>query len=112
MRTRTARPSFGFVCANAGIDQSNVATPDGPLPAIRKRGGLMHGPGHIFKEFLPEEALFAEHPEYFPIVEGKRTVTGKGACFSNPKVRRLFVDKVRTYLQKHPYSYTCHFLRD
>ena len=25
--------------------------------------------------------------------DGKRVVTGKGACFSNPEVRRIFVEK-------------------
>ena len=53
-----------------------VATPEAAPTAIRERGGLAHGPGHIFREFLPDAALFATHPEYFSVIEGKRTVTG------------------------------------
>ncbi|MCC6486297.1 MAG: DUF4838 domain-containing protein [Candidatus Hydrogenedentes bacterium] len=80
-----------------------VATLDQAPPAIRQRGGLIHGPGHIFKEFLPQETLFSEHPEYFPMTDGKRAVTGNGACFSSPEVRRIFQERLRDYVRAHPY---------
>lgn len=80
-----------------------VATPEKAPPAIRTRGGLIHGPGHILREFLPDPGLFQEHPEYFPLLEGKRTVTGKGACFSNAEVRRIFLNRLREFIRAHPY---------
>jgi hypothetical protein len=80
-----------------------VATPDQAPLAIRRRGGLIHGPGHIFREFLPDPGLFPEHPEYFPLVDGKRTITGKGACFSNPEVQRIFLNRLRNFIRTRPY---------
>lgn len=80
-----------------------VASPDEAPEAIRRRGGLVHGPGHIFREFLPDPALFEPHPEYFPMVDGVRKVNGTGACFSNPDVRRMFTDRVRDYVKARPF---------
>lgn len=69
----------------------------------RKRGLLQRGPGHCWELFLPEKELFATHPEYFALRDGKRVVTVEGACFSKPEVRRIFVKKVGEYLRQHPY---------
>ena len=70
---------------------------------IRSFGLRVRGPGHSWKHFVPDESLFAEHPEYFPLLNGRRTVTGRTACFSNPAVQGIFRDKVRAYLREHPY---------
>lgn len=69
---------------------------------ITERGLNLRGPGHIWREFLPDAKLMEAHPEYFPFIDGARTVTGKGACFSNPKVREIFKDKVRKFIRKYP----------
>lgn len=66
-----------------------------------KRGMLVRGPGHCWNLFLPDKAMFGLHPEYFPMRDGRRAVTGQGACFSNPEVRLLFVNKVSDYLRCH-----------
>lgn len=69
----------------------------------RKSGMIISGPGHCWNLFLPEKELFATHPEYFPLRNGKRVVTGQGGCFSNPEVRRIFAKKVGEYLRTHQY---------
>ena len=70
---------------------------------IHSFGLKVRGPGHSWKHFVPDDSLFAEHPEYFPLLNGRRTVTGRTACFSNPFVQNIFRDKVRAYLKEHPY---------
>jgi hypothetical protein len=70
--------------------------------AARRRGLLLRGPGHVWSRFVPADALFERHPEYFPLVDGRRTPNGRTACFSNPQVRRIFLDNLRAYLRANP----------
>ena len=70
---------------------------------IRSFGLKVRGPGHCWKHFVPDPACFESHPEYFPLLQGRRTVTGRTACFSNPAVRQIFREKLRAYLREHPY---------
>jgi len=70
---------------------------------VRSFGLKMRGPGHSWKHFIPDASLFDSHPEYFPLLHGKRTVNGRTACFSNPAVRRIFQENVRNYITEHPY---------
>ena len=70
---------------------------------IRSFGLKVRGPGHSWKHFVPDASCYAEHPEYFPLLHNKRTVTGRTACFSHPEVQRIFREKLRAYLQTHPY---------
>ena len=73
------------------------------LPEIKKRGVKIEGPGHSWSMFIPPKNQFVSHPEYFPLIDGKRQFNGLTACFSNPKVRKIFTEKVRHYLKKHSY---------
>ncbi|MHB8972291.1 MAG: DUF4838 domain-containing protein [Pirellulaceae bacterium] len=68
-----------------------------------KRGLMLRGPGHCWSLFLPDPELFATHPEYFPMRDGQRVVTGQGGCFSQPEVRQMFVKKVGDYLHQHQF---------
>lgn len=49
---------------------------------------------------LPK-ALFAEHPEYFAEIDGKRY--DGNVCFSHPEVDRLVAEQLAAYLRKRPY---------
>lgn len=74
----------------------------GPVhDAIHERGGVMRGPGHIWRRFLPDHELFEKQPELFPLIEGERKITEQGACFSNPQARQIFFDKWRAYIREH-----------
>jgi len=73
------------------------------LETIRAHGVKLRGPGHIWSLFVPDESLFEKHPEYFPMIDGRRTVNNRTACFSNPEARRIFIQKLRNYLRKNPY---------
>ena len=70
---------------------------------IHSYGLKVRGPGHSWKHFVPSNLLFKEHPEYFPMKDGRRQPNGRTACFSNPDVRRIFRENLRAYLHNHPY---------
>ncbi len=71
------------------------------IAEIHKRGMTLRGPGHNWSNFLPDASLFDTHPEYFPVIDGKRAVNGRTACLSNPKVVEIFLDKWRAYVHEH-----------
>ena len=70
---------------------------------IHSFGLKIRGPGHSWKHFIPPPSMYETHPEYFPLVGGKRIVNGRNCCFSNPEARKIFMDNLRSYLRKHPY---------
>ena len=70
---------------------------------VRAHGLKLRGPGHAWRHFLPDESLFAGHPEYFAVIDGQRTVNGRTACFSNPAVRDIFRTNLRRFLRENPY---------
>ena len=70
---------------------------------IHSFGLKIRGPGHSWKHFVPSASLFEKHPEYFPLIDGKRIVNGRTCCFSNPGARKIFMDNLRNYLRQHPY---------
>ena len=59
---------------------------------------------------FPPEKYAAEHPEYYPLIGGKRWIPPKDAgpywrpCESNPEVQRLTVEYARKWFDEHPNS--------
>ena len=72
----------------------------------KKLGGvkMIGRPTHSFQAFVPHENYFADHPEYFAIVEGKRLRSHKGIitqpCMNNPEVLRLGMAMVLNWLEE------------
>lgn len=56
---------------------------------------------HSFDLLIPPQ-LFGEHPEYFPLIDGKRYEGYAQRCLSNPDVRRLAIARVRQWIREHP----------
>ena len=66
--------------------------------ALRNRlGGPVQAQGHAFARFLNYGRNFKEHPDWYPLVEGRPVQ--HNANLSNPQVLQLFVDKVRTQFE-------------
>lgn len=63
---------------------------------------------HAFYKILPPKKYFSEHPEYFPVIKGKRyapmspNAQGWQPCMSNPDVVRICRDAAVEYFDKHP----------
>lgn len=73
-----------------------------------KHGGHSHrfggglGSCHTFNTLCPPEVHFAEHPEYFSEVNGKRLKDHTQLCLSNPDVLRLVTSNVLARIRKDP----------
>ena len=69
-------------------------------------GGL--APCHTFDVLLPPDKYFATHPEYYCMVDGKRTLGGsrRGGrwqpCLSNPDVLRIVTSNLLELIRKDP----------
>src|SRR5439155_356029 len=56
---------------------------------------------HSFDALVPRE-LYQEHPEYFPLIDGKRTNGYVQRCLSNPDVLKISIERVRQWIKEHP----------
>jgi len=65
-------------------------------------GGDEVASGHNLSNIVPS-SLFVEHPEYFPLIDGKRTNEGEiQLCTTNPDVIRLAVEKATKAFDDDP----------
>ena len=55
---------------------------------------------HTFHRLVSWEIYFKEHPEYFALVNGKRSIDQ--LCTSNPEVRNLIAEKLRAEMRLQP----------
>ncbi|MCL5099438.1 MAG: DUF4838 domain-containing protein, partial [Candidatus Omnitrophica bacterium] len=71
---------------------------------------------HSFYSFVPPEKFFATHPEYYSLVNGKRTHTFMYApagpveytaqlCLSNPDVLKVIIDELKRRMQASPQAH-------
>lgn len=58
-------------------DVEHVATDE-----LLKRGMEIWGGGHVWGELTPGKNLFKTHPEYFPLIDGKRQFPGDKSAIS------------------------------
>jgi hypothetical protein len=56
---------------------------------------------HSFDLLVPP-SLFETHPEYFPLIDGKRKGGYVQRCLSNPDVLRISTERVQQWIQEHP----------
>ncbi len=56
---------------------------------------------HSLDALIPQN-LYEQHPEYFPLINGKRKSGYVQRCLSNPEVLKLSIDRVRQWLKEHP----------
>ncbi|MFO1512445.1 MAG: DUF4838 domain-containing protein [Verrucomicrobiota bacterium] len=69
-----------------------------------KHGGafaIYHPFVHSFDALVPPE-LYKDHPEYFPMIGGKRKNGYVQRCLSNPDVLRISIERVRQWIQENP----------
>ncbi len=61
---------------------------------------------HTIQTLIPVKEFGQTHPEYFPMVDGKRKITDSGheqaPCIANPEVVTIIIAKVRQYFDQHP----------
>lgn len=94
------KPSFAW--RSSWISSSHMAfTADERANHVRsanlnRRGGIELSGAHSLLYLVPPEKFFDEHPEYFPLINGKRQAKGQ-LCLSNSDVRRIVVEELKKY---------------
>ncbi len=74
------------------------------MPAVPKYGGsyqtYIH---HNYAYFLPSYRYYKDHPEYFALVNGKRSEHREAQpCMGNPEVRELMATNLINYAKANP----------
>ena len=62
----------------------------------------VHSLAHTFAALCPPEKYFAEHPEYFSLVNGERQFGYSQLCLTNPDVLRICTEGVRRWIRQLP----------
>ncbi len=67
-------------------------------------GGCIYYKGfcHTFYPLVSPAEHFATHPEWFSLVNGKRTHEGAQLCLTNPDLRKYMVQQVKKWLRESP----------
>ncbi|HTK78513.1 MAG TPA: DUF4838 domain-containing protein [Gemmataceae bacterium] len=69
----------------------------------RRGGKVAYGPFvHTFDDILNPKDQFAEHPEFFSEVNGKRLGVRTQLCTTNPEVLRRATETVRRWMREQP----------
>jgi len=74
------------------------------VPEFVKRGLRIQWGGHTFLTWLPAEKYFADHPEYFALIEGKRkpqSLFEGSVCPSHPEVSRIMAEDIIKFLTQN-----------
>lgn len=68
-----------------------------------ERGGkvLYAGFVHTYNVLVPPDKLFATHPEWFSLIDGKRTAANAQLCTTNPELRDYIVEQVKQTLRQN-----------
>ena len=69
-----------------------------------KRGGknIYQGFVHTFYPLIPPKKYFAEHPEWFSEIDGKRTTERAQLCLTNEPMRKELVKNLKERLRNNP----------
>lgn len=75
----------------------------------KKRGGaIAYYPFvHSFAQLIPLEKYWDTHPEYYSMIDGKRTKDHTQLCLSNPEVVKLATQTVLGWMRDHPEAKIC-----
>lgn len=64
---------------------------------------------HTVDMMVPRAVYFDRHPEYFSLIDGKRTGENSQLCLSNPDVLRITIESMRRIMRENP-DYTIYSL--
>ncbi len=69
-----------------------------------KHGGKITYAGFVHTSFwlVPPQTHFAQHPEWYSLIDGKRRWERAQLCWTNPELRAFLVERVRQVLRENP----------
>lgn len=57
---------------------------------------------HTFYPLLPPEEFFAAHPEWYSLIDGKRTHDHAQLCLTNPEVLDMLTERLKQRMRENP----------
>ena len=93
------QPAFAYSEGRSLYDVNILDAPGNTIAALAnnyRQAIKISGGGHTWGHAVPVEKYFKDHPEYFALINGKRTDHPyTHLCTSNPDVKRLLVEWMR-----------------
>ncbi len=80
--------------------RNKTNTPHARIPLAWGGSIRYHHMGHTYAAYFPTEVYFAEHPEYYALVNGSRQPSQ--LCHTNEDVIRLSIEKTCEIFRNHP----------
>jgi hypothetical protein len=76
---------------------------NGTMGSLDQHGGAEGYWGvHTFYGLVSPDIYFKEHPEYFSLIDGKRTPERAQLCLTNPDVLRITIENIKEVIRKNP----------
>jgi hypothetical protein len=73
-----------------------------PIPPDKGGHIVYKGFVHTSYGLVPPSEYFSVHPEWFALIDGKRTPHDAQLCLTNPKLRDFVVERVKEWLRETP----------
>ncbi len=82
----------------------DTLTADEKWAAPRKQpGGIeSYWAVHTFYPLMPPEEFFDKHPEYYSLIDNKRTYKEAQLCLTNPDVLRIVTERIKRRMRESP----------
>lgn len=91
-------PAFNSEWAVRNFSNSQSARiPEELGGCIRYRGFV-----HTFYPLVPPDKYFESHPEWYSMIDGKRTYKNAQLCLSNNELRNFVVERVKQWIKESP----------
>ena len=93
------QPAFAYSDGRSVYDINILNEPGKSISAQANnyRKAVKAAPGgHTYYAAVSADQYFETHPEYFALIDGKRTKRGNHLCTSNPDVKRLLIQNMRS----------------
>ncbi|MFT3705308.1 MAG: DUF4838 domain-containing protein [Agriterribacter sp.] len=81
---------------------SKNSQPDGVFYKKQVGGEETYWSVHTFYPLMPPEEFFDKHPEYYSLINGKRTHNNAQLCLSNKDVLKIIIDRIKENIRRYP----------
>jgi len=101
---RVSTPAFAYSDGRSTYDENILDEPGKSIAALAnnfRKAVLVAPGGHTYYHAIPMSKYYKDHPEYYALIDGKRTPPGEHPwhghhlCSSNPDVKKVLVEYIR-----------------
>ena len=76
---------------------------NGRMGFVEQPGGVeAYWSVHTFYPLMPPEEFFDKHPEYYSLINGKRTHNRAQLCLTNAHVLKIITERIKKQMRDHP----------